>query len=54
MAKTSEEKQPYLCRVFWANPDNHYWESPIYNEKFKKKQRAWVKEVTKVNCGTIL
>lgn len=35
-ARTFSDKSPYLKPQFWANPSNHFWESPIYTESAKE------------------
>lgn len=30
---------PYLRTSFWNNPENHFWERPLYTEKSKEYLR---------------
>lgn len=33
--RTFSDRAPYLKPQFWADPKNHFWESPSYTEEGK-------------------
>lgn len=46
---SNSNRHPYVRPLFWSNPENQFWRSPIYTDNYRERMQRLVAKLEKSN-----